>query len=195
MNISRVKPVSLAAKWRFLQPTVLVVACYFIAMTIIFGIAGPQRSGSDQVIQQVSSNLDALIQPSPALSVTEVVQIQLDGLSNTNQAEGILQCMTFASPGNRTVTGPLARFGRMVRSEEFSPLEHPDRVIIGKPMFENEIARILVSVVADRQLRSYIWLLSQQDEPPYENCWMTDSVFAVESPVDDEPPKALEEIH
>ena len=184
----------IASKLRFLKPTLLVILCYLLAMCILVYVTGPNRVRAIQEVEEFSSQLEGVIQPSPSLTPTEVVQIQLEGLSNDNSSIGILQCRTFASPGNRTVTGPLERFGRIVRSEEFAPLQNPDRTIIGKPTVDGEITRILVSVVAERKLRSYVWLLSKQTQPPFENCWMTDSVFAVESS-NDERPRPLDEVN
>lgn len=43
-------------------------------------------------------------------------------------------------------------------------------------------ARILVTLMVGQQHHSYVWVLSQQNAAPYENCWMTDAVIPLHRP-------------
>ena len=54
--------------------------------------------------------------PHPSLTAREVLTIQIEALrGNRGSGDGIAQCFAFASPGNRQQTGPVARFGAMLR--------------------------------------------------------------------------------
>lgn len=136
-----------------------------------------ESSVSDETIEKTLAAVDSVVHPRPILAPHEVVQIQLDGLASEDASGGILQCMVFASPGNRAVTGPLVRFAKMVRSPPFDVLANPETVLIGKEILEEGVARILVTVVREERIYPFVWVLSQQDMSPYEGCWMTDGVF------------------
>src|SRR5262245_55190732 len=52
--------------------------------------------------------------PSPAFDPADVVRLQLDALRRFHDdPRAVAQCYSFASPANRTVTGPMTRFARM----------------------------------------------------------------------------------
>ncbi len=87
--------------------------------------------------------------------------------------------MNFASPDNLAITGPLEQFGHMVRSKTFRALTTPDRVLVGQTKFIDGKARVLVTLVEGRKLSCFVWVLSKQEQPPFEDCWMTDGVFPV----------------
>lgn len=164
---------------RFLRPTIFVVVCYALAMTGSYFLSkkGEDSIGDRSDIDKVASTMASLIVPEPSLSPRQVVQVQLDALANKDRSAGVVQCMTFASPGNRVVTGPLDRFAKMVRGKEFRILSEPDRVLVGKTRHFNENARVLVSCLAGKELRSFVWVLSKQQLAPHEGCWMTEGVF------------------
>ncbi|MEX0387174.1 DUF4864 domain-containing protein [Spiribacter onubensis] len=74
---------------------------------------------------QEAAPTDQLLKPSPERSAREVVTIQLDALSDNDQPErnaGIEQVWAFAHPRNRVITGPLARFTRMLRGPGYAML-------------------------------------------------------------------------
>jgi len=189
--------VKLHSTFRFLRPTILAITCYLIA---IFGTwwlsnRGDLKSKRENFhFEEFSSTVGSLVHPHPSIAAQEVVRIQLEGLSDHRQAEGILQCMTFASPGNRLVTGPLERFGRMVRSKPFSLFASSDRVQIGEPRLIDGKARVLVTLVNGRKLMSFVWVLSKQDEAPYEGCWMTDGVFPLEFDNGEDTPEPTNDV-
>ena len=80
---------------------------------------------ADALAQGIGSgNSDPLgetLVPDPALSPGDVVRIQLEALRrNDEQDRGIAVAFRFASPANRTNTGPLSRFIAMIK--EAGPL-------------------------------------------------------------------------
>src|SRR5437667_11630954 len=65
------------------------------------------------------------LQPSPELSPEQVIKIQIKALKNNNSFDrdnGIEAAFVFASPENKTYTGPIERFARMVRNPLYIPM-------------------------------------------------------------------------
>lgn len=163
----------------FLRPTMFVVICYLVAVPACYLLStqSPESDNDAEAIDTVAASVASLIHPDPSFTPEDVVRIQLCGLSDDNRAHGVMQCMHFASPDNRAVTGPLERFGKMVRNHEFRCLSAPDRFLIGSSHIVKGNARVLVTLINTQQFSSFVWVLSKQTAPPYEGCWMTDAVF------------------
>jgi len=181
----------------FLRPTIIVVVCYAIAMLVAMFVQ--QNTGQQNELDQLgefASSVELFKVPAPEVEVQDVVKIQLAGLSDEDSARGVLQCRAFASPDNRAATGTAEQFARVVRNERFRILTSPERVLVGKPTFdERNNARVLVTLIDGKKLKSFVWVLSKQTESPYADCWMTDGVFPLVSgsagetparPVDDD---------
>ena len=63
--------------------------------------------------------------PSPSLGPAEVVRAVVTALGNNNSPipnAGVFTTYRFASPANRTVSGPYGHFLRLVRSDQYRPL-------------------------------------------------------------------------
>jgi hypothetical protein len=124
-------------------------------------------------------DLTRVVLPNAKLLPGEVVRLQLSGLSD-QQADGvgILQCYCFAAPANRAVTGPLDRFGAMVRQGPFHCMARPRAMLIGQPRVDDKLARVLVTVIdEDSRVRAFTFVLARQQMAPFENCWMTEAVL------------------
>jgi hypothetical protein len=122
---------------------------------------------------------DQIQMPHPKFTPAEVVDIQLRGLAAPGKdAVGIWQCFCFASPRNRAATGPLDRFGQMVRAEPFACLGNAPAVLMGKPQIDDRFAKLLVTVVDQgQQLRAFTFILFKQQGGPFADCWMTEAVY------------------
>jgi hypothetical protein len=142
---------------------------------------GPSLKLTDDTELQQFSELIAnkIAMPGPDVLPDQVVRIQLAGMADDNaDGVGILQCYAFASPGNRSVTGPLDRFGAMVRSGAFACFARPQATLVGRPMIDGSVARVLVTVVDERwQAHAFTFILAKQTAEPYGGCWMTEAVF------------------
>lgn len=118
--------------------------------------------------------------PSPELSPSEVVRIQLEALQHNDSPQpgaGIAMVFKFSSPGNRAQTGPLPRFSEMLRNGYPEMLNHRE-VRLPPPLIQEDEAIQPVEVVAKNGAAyRYLFILSRQTEPPYAGCWMTDSVL------------------
>jgi hypothetical protein len=171
----------------FLAPSALV----FLGFAVLVGVAysplmqeqGPLhdfvRPRTLEPEQLPDLGADQLLLPSPQLSPSDVVQTQLDGLADPDgNGVGILQCYCFASPGNRAVTGPLDRFGQMVRQGPFACLGQPRATLVGEPQVDGRLAKLLVTVVDQQQMvHVFTFILFKQLDPPFKDCWMTEGVY------------------
>jgi hypothetical protein len=71
------------------------------------------------------ATLAAQPQPDPGLAPGEVIRAVVDALRNRNSPapnSGIFTVYQFASPANRTLTGPYGNFLRLVKLPPFGPL-------------------------------------------------------------------------
>lgn len=124
--------------------------------------------------------------PDPALSPAAVVQLQLAALATIDQPErdaGFATVFGFASPGNRSQTGPLKRFAGLIRESYPAMLNHRSTTLLPLVM-QGDIALQGVELI-DRVgvLHRYVFQLSKQPDGEYKDCWMTDSVYqAPEAP-------------
>jgi hypothetical protein len=182
----------------FLQPTILAIA----ALLLVVGInrllfPASQAAASAEIVASSAlaptdlSRLgaDRIVFPDPALSPEKVVETQLAGLADPSpNGVGIFQCYCLASPANRAVTGPEERFGAMVRQGAFACLSDPQATLVGTPRISGPLARLLVTVVdRDKHLRAFTFILSRQTSEPFKDCWMTEAVYPVTSPLEGPP--------
>ena len=131
---------------------------------------------------RTSSGLGAgAVASSPAdyeLAPAGVVSEQMAALGqwrDDHAASG--RVFSFASPGNRVITGPLDNFEGLVESEPYRPLTNNQGYAVGRSVEVGDAATVLVTLI-DRSgaLVAYRFYLSrQQDEP--QRRWMTDAVY------------------
>ncbi len=135
-----------------------------------------------------SDNVQAMILPSAELSPVDVVRIQLAALKENGPSnEGISQAFEFASPANRSSTGPLERFATLFEGPLYSGMVNHDRAEVMPPFIENTTAIVpVVLVAADGTEWRYLFILSRQRAAPYENMWLTDAVQ-----LQSQPPRQL----
>ena len=134
----------------------------------------------DQELNQltaVTEKIGDIAKPSPSLTPKEVAEIQSNALGDPDQARGTLQCMSFASPKNLQLTGPLEKFASIVRAGKFAVLSDPDALVVGDSTFAGDHARVLVTTIKRGKVSGFVWVLSKQSGTPNEGCWMTDGVF------------------
>ena len=131
-----------------------------------------------------ASSLAQDVQPSPALTPQQVVQVQIDALRRNDIPKadaGIELSFRFASPSNRLVTGPLDHFIAIVRSPVYSPLLNSISAAVEDSEVEADQAKVLVQIVsASGHEVYYLFLLSKQQTGECRGCWMTDAVLRLE---------------
>ena len=170
----------------FLRPTFVALVLFALAAGVANIAWFAPRAAPESVPAPGLSPLDiegvdltGVVLPSSELAPAEVVRLQLSGLSDTSASGvGILQCYCFASPANRAITGPLDRFGRMVRQGPYQCMARPRALLVGRPLYDGEVARVLVTVVAeDSGVSAFTFVLSRQESGPFQDCWMTETVL------------------
>ena len=131
-------------------------------------------------------------QPSKSLSPPDVIRLQLSALANNGQLgsdRGIEVTWRFASPANKALTGPLARFRRMVKGGYFAMLNHRRSTLGELDLTAVEAKQVVILEDAQGGVHVYVWVLGLQEEGPFRGCWMTDAVVEL-APSPTEPESA-----
>lgn len=132
------------------------------------------------VFPAAQSESRAAHRPSPSLSPADVVRIQLDALRGNDERHdgGIATVFQFASPANRSITGPLDHFVELVKTPEYSPMLNHRRAEPGPLITSGDLAeqRVLITSAAGERI-TYVFVLSRQRDGVYAGCWMTEGVL------------------
>lgn len=127
----------------------------------------------------------ALPAPSPQYQPADVVRIVIDALANNDEPfadAGIATAFAFASPANRSNTGPLSKFTQMVKNPTYAIMidhlehEYSDVVRIGDKAYQ--MVRILGASGAEVV---FAFRLGLQADGEFAGMWMTDAVWPVAS--------------
>lgn len=120
--------------------------------------------------------------PDPTLSPGEVVAIQMEALGGAYpDSDGIEVAFRFASPANKASTGPLPRFAGMIRGPAYDIMLDYDSVYYGPVLVQGRVAFQQVILVRGEERALFVFQLRRQDTDPYQDCWMTDGVFRLET--------------
>lgn len=119
--------------------------------------------------------------PDPSLTPTDVVRIQLDALKANDELAGdagIATVFQFASPANRSITGPLDRFIDLVKTPEYRPMLNHRHAEAGPLVTSGDLAeqRVRITSAAGDEV-TYVFVLSRQRAGAYAGCWMTEGVL------------------
>ena len=156
---------SFRARW---LATALVSALLCGADALASGSSGPAAEDP----------LSEALVPAPELSPGEVVRIQLEALRHNDERDrGIEVAFRFASPANRSNTGPLARFIRMIKAGPYALMLDFREALYGPVDVSEGRARQRVTLTGAHARVSYWFHLTRQSEAPYADCWMTDAVY------------------
>lgn len=116
------------------------------------------------------------VTPSPAFEPKHVVELQLDGLRQNDDA-GIAQAWAFAHPENKKLTGPLPRFANLLRSPAYRILLGHRAHQIDAVSQSDEEAIFAVSVTGPQgNVVVYRWVLSKVGAGEFAGAWMTTAV-------------------
>lgn len=130
------------------------------------------------------------LNPRPDMSPEQVVQYQVSALQHNDDPvpdAGIERAFRFASPKNKEITGPLARFAQIVKGPAYSSLLHClSSSVVGSNATAGTAAVYVRTVIPSGHGVAYVFILSRQTEGEYANCWMTDSVSPVDLGEDDQ---------
>lgn len=120
------------------------------------------------------------LSPGPGLQPAEVVRYQLDSLrlNKADNDQGIASTFKFASPGNKSMTGPLSRFSQLFDHPRYAPMINHQRADIEQVSNNGQIAVFDVELVDSAgSIHHYRFELSLQKTGACIDCWMTDAVI------------------
>jgi len=148
------------------------------------------RSWADGAVGRQWRAIGCCMAPSPLLSPVQVVTNQMLAL-HSNDDKGMAQCFEFASPSNRAVTGPLARFAGMIRTA-YGVMCTAKHGWVGEVQVDDEqlddLLQASILVVYSTCPEGFhpphsqflvfcFYLEKQQSERAgYKDCWMTSGV-------------------
>ena len=122
-----------------------------------------------------------LIKPNSKLEPFDVLMIQLNSLKKNNipyQDAGIEQTWEFAHPINKSATGPLNRFKKMIYSDSYKILikhENNKTIVLNKTSTKLVYKVFILSEIKKKYY--YIWQIEKViQEGKFKNCWMTSGV-------------------
>ena len=122
--------------------------------------------------------------PDPSLSPLDVTKIVMNALQRNDEPKknrGIAITFNFASPANKTVTGPLTRFVNMVNGPVYGGMIGHRGVTYENIDTDGDNARIdVILKTAAGKLIGFRFILSRQRDNQYDGAWMTDSVIPIE---------------
>ena len=122
-----------------------------------------------------------LIKPNNKIEPIEVVKIQLLGLQkNDNKFEdsGIEQTWNFAHPNNKKATGPLDRFKRMIKGNNYQMMiNHLSHNITQIRGGDSWVQFEVILLDKEKTYHKFNWQVEKYtDEGPLKNCWLTTMV-------------------
>ena len=124
-----------------------------------------------------------LPEPNPLLTPLDVVKIQLDALQNNDlmrNNEGIRFAFQFASPHNKKSLGGLETFIQLLKLSSYRAIIGFERALLDTMLIHGITARQTVHLVHKDDVVSYLFLLSRQQDEPFQDCWMTDALLSHE---------------
>ena len=127
----------------------------------------------------------SLTKPNVSLKPLDVISIQLNSLQRNNipfKDAGIEQVWEFAHPNNKSMTGPLEKFKKMIYSKSYQMLiEHENSEITILSEDANRSVYKVYILSSDKKRYSYIWQIEKvKAEGDLKDCWMTTSVSTPE---------------
>ena len=166
------------------------VTSTFIGAALVIAMLSPGLQASAPLSASIqlgsstpgnSAPFDAV--PSREWSPYDVVRIQLEALRGIDATDrGIATAFRFASPANKVSTGPLVRFGRMLRSGLYSLMLRYTRAVLEPKEISGDRARVRVLLVNGGEVRAFEFYLSRQRGGVCDGFWMTDAVLELETP-------------
>ncbi len=120
--------------------------------------------------------------PAPSTDMTPqtVVKTVVNALrDNDGEDNGIRTVFCFASPGNKTNTGPLERFTSMIKRGFPDMLNH-EASYFEEMKIDGDVALQPVWLTtSDGEEIGYMFKMGKQKSGEFEGMWMTDGVFPI----------------
>jgi len=119
-----------------------------------------------------------------------VVRIVVEALKTNDPAkddDGIATVFEFASPGNKSSTGPLQRFTKMIKGGFGQMLNHTDSEFGTMEISKSTALQAVWLTTRSGQQLGYVFQIGKQVEGEFDGMWMTESVW----PIGERKPQGL----
>jgi hypothetical protein len=165
------------------MPPILHIGCSAVAICLLL-CATPLLSLAACSGSDVTDNSASQHRPDPRYSPREVVGLAFEALAHKDvpyRDAGIRTVFCFASPANKRITGPFARFALMLHRHAFGPmLHHAEAEYRPIQLRAVRVRQAVVLTARSGQPVGYRFELSRQMEPPFQGARMADSVMRFE---------------
>ena len=138
------------------------------------------------IILFLSSYANAeLIKPRSDIKPKEVVKIQLTGLQKNDLSykdRGIEQTWVFAHPNNKKATGPLDKFKRMIKGNNYQMMiNHLSHTITQIKRGDSWVQFEVILLDKEKIYHKFNWQVEKYTkEGPLKDCWLTTIVSSPE---------------
>lgn len=125
-----------------------------------------------------------LLSPSPHFTPQQVVKIVVEALGSNGTSgsdAGIATVYRFASPGNRSNTGPLPRFTSMIKRGFPEMLDHAGSRYDTMEVTGNTAVQAVWLVTRTGEEVGYAFQVGKQSTGEYKDMWMTEAVIPLGS--------------
>ena len=133
----------------------------------------------------ISVSKAELLQPSSEIKPSDVVKIQLLGLQKNNEKfedSGIEQTWNFAHPNNKKATGPLDKFKRMIKGNNYQMMiNHLSHTITQVKRGDSWVQFEVILLDKEKIYHKFNWQVEKYTgDGPLKNCWLTTMVSSPE---------------
>ena len=133
----------------------------------------------------ISVSKAELLQPSSEIKPSDVVKIQLLGLQKNNEKfedSGIEQTWNFAHPNNKKATGPLDKFKRMIKGNNYQMMiNHLSHTITQVKRGDSWVQFEVILLDKEKIYHKFNWQVEKYTkEGPLKDCWLTTIVSSPE---------------
>ena len=129
----------------------------------------------------VSISKAELLKPNSEIKPLEVVKIQLLGLQKNDdkfEDSGIEQTWNFAHPNNKKATGPLDRFKKMIKGNNYQMMiNHLSHTITQIRGGDNWVQFEVIILDKNKIYHKFNWQVEKyKEDGPLKGCWLTTMV-------------------
>ena len=133
----------------------------------------------------ISISKAELLKPNSQINPSEVVKIQLKSLQKNNDGfedSGIEQTWNFAHPNNKKATGPLERFKRMIKGNNYQMMiNHLSHTVTQVMRGDDWVQFEVILLDKEKIYHKFNWQVEKYTgDGPLKNCWLTTMVSSPE---------------
>ena len=129
----------------------------------------------------ISISKAEILKPNSNIKPSEVVKIQLLGLQKNNDGfedSGIEQTWNFAHPNNKKATGPLDKFKRMIKGNNYQMMINHISHTITEIRGSDNMVQFEVIILDNKKIyHKFNWQVEKYiEDGPLKDCWLTTMV-------------------